>query len=84
MLPALLSCFHYIKQEVLLQFETVEAKTYDVLEEGKTLTHDKCFDQPHEDYFSDRMDATQRKMKRLEDNITKEHQMYKYFRTITL
>ena len=69
--------FSLIKQEVLLQLETVEAKTYDVLEEGKTLIHDKCFDQPHEDYFNDRMDATQRKMKRLEDSITKEHQRCK-------
>ena len=56
--------------------EHVESQTYDVLEEGKNLVNERCFDQPHEDYFNDRMDATEDKLKRLEDSINKEHQRY--------
>lgn len=48
-----------------------------MLEEGKGLVVDNCFDQRQADYFSDRMDATENKMKKLEDNINKEHQRYK-------
>lgn len=56
--------------------EHVESQTYDVLEEGKNLVNERCFDQPHENYFNDRMDATEGKLKRLEDSINKEHQRY--------
>jgi len=61
-------------KEVFLQLESVQSKTYEVLEEGRGLVKDKCFDQQYEDYFSDRMDATEHKMKNLEDDIKKEHQ----------
>lgn len=54
--------------------EHVESKTYDVLEEGKGLINDKSFDGPYEDYFNDRMDNIEVKMKKLEENINKEHQ----------
>lgn len=56
--------------------EHVESQTYDVLEEGKNLVNERCFDQPHENYFNDRMDATEGKLKGLEDSINKEHQRY--------
>lgn len=60
----------------MLGLEHVESQTYDVLEEGKNLVNERCFDQPHENYFNDRMDATEGKLKRLEDSINKEHQRY--------
>lgn len=61
---------------MLFELESVESQTYDVLEEGRNLVNEKYFDHPHEDYFSDRMDATEGKLKRLEDNINKKHQRY--------
>lgn len=54
--------------------ESVEAHTYDVLEEGKNLVNEKCFDSSHEEYFSDRMEATEGKLKRTEEVVNKEHQ----------
>jgi len=60
----------------MLELEYAESQTYDVLEEGKKLVNERCFDHPHEDYFSDRMDATEGKLKKLEDSINKEHQRY--------
>jgi len=61
-------------KEVMFELEYVESQTYDVLEEGKNLVNERCFDHAHEDYFNDRMDATEGKLKRLEDSINKEHQ----------
>ncbi|XP_078374994.1 dystrophin-like isoform X3 [Oculina patagonica] len=61
-------------KEILFELESVESQTYDVLEEGRNLVNEKYFDHPHEEYFSDRMDATEGKLKRLEDNLNKEHQ----------
>jgi len=58
----------------MFELEYVESQTYDVLEEGKNLVNERCFDHAHEDYFNDRMDATEGKLKRLEDSINKEHQ----------
>ncbi|XP_058967140.2 spectrin beta chain, erythrocytic isoform X3 [Pocillopora verrucosa] len=61
-------------KDVLLELESVEAHTYDVLEEGKNLVNEKCFDSSHEEYFSDRMEATEGKLKRTEEVVNKEHQ----------
>ena len=65
---------YYFDKDVLFELESVEAQTYDVLEEGKNLVNEKCFDRPHEDYFNDRMEATEGKLKRIEDIVNKEHQ----------
>ncbi|XP_022785545.1 utrophin-like isoform X2 [Stylophora pistillata] len=61
-------------KDALLELESVEAHTYDALEEGKNLVNEKCFDSSHEEYFSDRMEATERKLRRIEDVVNKEHQ----------
>lgn len=58
----------------MFELEHVQSQTYDVLEEGKNLVNERCFDHQHEDYFNDRMDATKGKLKRLEGSINKEHQ----------
>ena len=58
----------------MFELEHVESQTYDVLEEGKNLVNERCFDHQQEDYFNDRMDATRGKLKRLEESINKEHQ----------
>lgn len=73
---ALLTCVH---KEILFELESVYSQTYDVLEEGRNLVNDKYFDHPHEGYFNDRMDATEVKLKKLEENINKQHQRYSYF-----
>lgn len=65
---------HCLEKDVLLELESVEAHTYDVLEEGKNLVNEKCFDSSHEEYFSDRMEATEEKLKRTEEVVNKEHQ----------
>lgn len=65
---------HCLEKDVLLELESVEAHTYDVLEEGKNLVNEKCFDSSHEEYFSDRMEATEGKLKRTEEVVNKEHQ----------
>ena len=53
--------------------ESIEPKLYDVLEEGKAMVNDRRFDKLQEDYFNDRMDATEHKLKSLEENINMEH-----------
>lgn len=70
---------HCLEKDVLLELESVEAHTYDVLEEGKNLVNEKCFDSSHEEYFSDRMEATEGKLKRTEEVVNKEHQRLLFF-----
>ena len=54
--------------------ESIEPKLYDVLEEGKAMVTDRRFDKLQEDYFNDRMDATEHKLKSLEENINMEYE----------
>ncbi|XP_074624754.1 dystrophin-like isoform X2 [Acropora palmata] len=61
-------------KETLFQLESIEPKLYDVLEEGKAMVTDRRFDKLQEDYFNDRMDATEHKLKSLEENINMEHE----------
>ena len=58
----------------MFELEHAESQIYDVLEEGKNLVNERCFDHPQQDYFNDRMDATEGKLKSLQDSINKEHQ----------
>lgn len=57
-----------------MQLESIEPKLYDVLEEGKAMVSDRRFDKLQEDYFNDRMDATEHKLKSMEENINMEHE----------
>ncbi|XP_067049827.1 dystrophin-like [Acropora muricata] len=61
-------------KETLFQLESIEPKLYDVLEEGKAMVTDRRFDKLQEDYFNDRMDATEHKLKSLEENINMEYE----------
>lgn len=70
MFGMILYCF---EKDVLFELELVEVYIYDVLEEGKNLVNEKCFDSLYEEYFSDRMEVIEGKLKRIEEVVNKEY-----------